>query len=176
MKPKFILIAAILIGYNVLNIKSADAVTTNEKELKENMLQQGDVQQLDFIRNKNLIRIYIKTDSFSRKPFYQEKFKNNIASQKPPQFEFKISDWESFQKSLTDFYKDKGISEVPVNVKDEGEWFGPIANTLVSILLFVGLFVLLMRKVGVAAREVEDREEFSILENQGPHCLIKARK
>jgi cell division protease FtsH len=33
-------------------------------------------------------------------------------------------------------------------VVNEGEWFGPILNTLVTIALFVGLWVVLMRKMG----------------------------
>ena len=39
------------------------------------------------------------------------------------------------------FFKDSianplGIQKVPENVTNEGEWFGPVANTLVTIVTF----------------------------------------
>jgi len=33
-------------------------------------------------------------------------------------------------------------------VDDEGEWFGPVANTILSLLIIVAAWVLLMRKMG----------------------------
>jgi len=144
----YALIAVILIGYNFLSIESGKMVKTNEKEFKENMLAKGDVEKLISIRNKELVKVYIKKDSL-HKQFYTEKFKGAPQeAQKGPQFEMKVTDWESFNQSLREYYKDNNITSVVNEVDDEGEWFGPIANTLVSILLFVGLFVLLMRKVG----------------------------
>lgn len=144
----YALIAVILIGYNFWSFDSSKVVKTNEKEFKENMLLTGDVEKLVSIRNKELIKVYIKKDSL-RKPFYADKFKNVTQDgQKGPQFEMKVTDWESFNQGLREYYKDHGIAPVANDVDDEGEWFGPIANALVSILLFVGLFVLLMRKVG----------------------------
>jgi len=144
----YALIAVILIGYNFWSFDSSKVVKTNEKEFKENMLLTGDVEKLVSIRNKELVKVYIKKDSL-RKPFYTDKFKNVAQDgQKGPQFEMKVTDWESFNQGLREYYKDHGMAPVANDVDDEGEWFGPIANALVSILLFVGLFVLLMRKVG----------------------------
>ena len=47
------------------------------------------------------------------------------------------------------FYKEHPeVKEVDSKPNEEGEWFGPIAQTVLTVLLFVGLWVLLMRKVG----------------------------
>ncbi|MEX6688632.1 ATP-dependent zinc metalloprotease FtsH [Danxiaibacter flavus] len=146
----YALIAVILIGYNFLSLGSADVTQTTELEFKKNMLLQGDVEKMDLVRNKEIVRVYIKNDSLLTKPFYKEKFKNNVPNNVngKPVFEFPVADIKSFEERLAQLYKDNNIQEVPVKPTNEGEWFGPIANTLVTILLFVGLWVLLMRKVG----------------------------
>ncbi|MEJ7681249.1 MAG: ATP-dependent zinc metalloprotease FtsH [Segetibacter sp.] len=148
----YAIIAVVLIGANLFNM-TADAVKTTELEFRQQMLAKGDVEKLDLIKNKELVRVYIKPESLS-KPFYINKLKRPSAGlNKGPQFEFTVTDWESFNASQNQFFTDStanslGIQKVPENVTNEGEWFGPIANTLVTILLFGGLWVLLMRKMG----------------------------
>jgi cell division protease FtsH len=146
----YALVAVILIAFNVFKLNSPDIITTTEQEFKEKMLKDGDVQKIDKVRNKELVRVYIKQESLS-KDFYKNKLNNKPFTKDPsanPMFEFRVSDWESFNRSLDQFYKDNNTPEVPQTVYDEGEWFGPFANIIVTILLFVGLWVLLMRKVG----------------------------
>lgn len=148
----YAVIAIVLIGANLFNM-TADAVKTTELEFRQQMLAKGDVEKLDLIKNKELVRVYIKPDSLS-KPFYSQKIKRPTTGfGKGPQFEFTVTDWESFNAGQSQFFKDSaanplGIQKVPENVTNEGEWFGPIANTLVTIFLFVGLWILLMRKMG----------------------------
>ena len=143
-------VAIILIAYNVLNYGSADVQTITEQEFKNDMLKQGDVAKIDKVTNKELVRVYIKPGSLS-KPYYHEKFpKPNIDASKPL-FEFQITDWQSFNREMDDFYKTNNLPEVPEHIYTEGQWFGPVANTIITVLLFVGLWVLLMRKVGGGA-------------------------
>lgn len=145
----YAIIAAILIGYQVLSLNTASTQNTTEQEFKQKMLLQGDVDRLDIVSNKNLVRIYIKKDSI-HKAFYTEKFKRNSASDnaKGPQFEFKVADMKSFQDRLSDFYKTYRIAEAPTYVTDEGEWYGPAFQALLTILVFAGIWILMMRKMG----------------------------
>ncbi len=145
----YALVAVVLIAYNVFNFNKPDVQTTTEQEFKDVMLKNGDVEKIDKVRNKELVRVYIKKESLN-KDFYRSKFREPITKDpsSTPLFEFRVSDWESFNRSLAQFYKDNNIPEVPETVYDEGEWFGPFANTIITVLLFVGLWVLLMRKVG----------------------------
>lgn len=145
----YALVAIILIAFNVFKFSAPDIQTTTEQEFKEKMLKDGDVSKIDKVRNKELVRVYIKQESLS-KSFYANKFSQPFTKNPSttPLFEFRVSDWESFNRSLDQFYRDNNIAEVPVEVRDEGEWFGPFANTLITVLLFVGLWVLIMRKVG----------------------------
>lgn len=145
----YAIVAITLIAVNVFKFSSPDVLTTTEQDFKEKMLKDGDVLKIDKVRNKELVRVYIKSESLS-KEYYKAQFKQPLTKDPSvtPLFEFRVSDWESFNRSLAQFYKDNNIPEVPENVYDEGEWFGPFANTIISVLLFVGLWVLLMRKVG----------------------------
>ncbi len=148
----YAVIAVVLIGANFIS-GTPDAVKTTELAFRQNMLASGDVEKLDLVKNKELVRVYIKPESL-RKPYFESKVKKNSSGfVKGPQFEFSVTDWESFNAAQSAFFKDStqnklGVEKVPETVANEGEWFGPIANTIVTILLFVGLWVLLMRKMG----------------------------
>ncbi len=127
-----------------------DILTTSELEFKQVMLTGGDVEKIDLVQNKELVRVYIKPDSID-KDFYVQKLKRKMDKAKiknVPLFEFNVTDWNSFNERLQRFYEQKNIQEVPQNAVKEGEWFGPIANTVFSLVLIVVVWVLLMRKMG----------------------------
>ncbi len=142
--------AILLIGYNLLNYGTPDTLTITEQEFKQKMLIPGDVAKIDKIDNKEIVRVYLKEDSVKAKGNYQRDYFKTRMPEKYnlPLFEFRVSDWESFNSGLEQTYKEQGMQEVPSSVKDEGEWFGPMANLLLTVLLLVGVWVLLMRKMG----------------------------
>lgn len=129
-----------------------ETTQTWEQEFKQKMLLQGDVEKLDLIKNKDRVRVYIKPDSIYKK-FYSEKLPKAILSKDKvkgvPLFEFEVNDIKSFQERLAEIYKNNpSLEEIPARVTSEGEWFGPVANTVISLLLIVAVWVLLMRKMG----------------------------
>lgn len=128
---------------------SPELTSTTEQEFKV-MLQRGDVEKIDLIQNKEAVRVYIKADSI-QKDYFVQKFKKKLDKAKVkgvPLFEFSVTDWNSFNDRLQKFYEANHIPEVPQNTIKEGEWFGPIANTLFSLIALVVVWVLLMRKMG----------------------------
>ena len=58
----YAMIAIVLIGYNFLSF-NPEALPTTEQDFKEKMLLTGDVDHLDYVTNKKVVRIYIKKDS-----------------------------------------------------------------------------------------------------------------
>ena len=123
---------------------------TTEQEFKQVMLSNGDVERIDLVQNKELVRVYIKPDSIG-KEFYVQKLKTKIDKAKVkgvPLFEFSVTDWNSFNERLQKFYEQKGITEIPQNTVKEGEWFGPIANTIFTFVFIIVIWVLMMRKMG----------------------------
>ena len=154
--PKFSIywiyaIIAIILLFAQFSHFTPDAMLTYEQEFKQNMLVKGDVERLDFVKNKDKVRVYLKPDSLY-KDFYKLKLKNTISKEKAkgvPLFEFEVNDIKSFQDRLSDTYKNNPtLEEVPAKVISDPEWFGPLTNILLPILLIVIVWVLLMRKMG----------------------------
>ncbi|BAV09926.1 membrane protease FtsH catalytic subunit [Filimonas lacunae] len=145
----YAIIAAILIGYNLLNFNSANTQQTNEQEFKQNMVATGDVDKLDLNSTRSEVLVYIKKDSV-HKSFYQDKFKRTGSSDlsKGPQFAFKVTELKDFQERLNKFTADHGIKEIEIHVTQDTEWFSPVFNTLFMVLLFAGIWILMMRKMG----------------------------
>ncbi len=132
---------------------SPELTTTTEQEFKQVMLVRGDVERIDLVQNKEIVRVYMKPDSI-HKDYYVQKFKKKLDKAKikgVPLFEFSVTDWNSFNERLQKFYEQRGIQEVPQNTIKEGEWFGPIANTIFTMLIIVVIWVLMIRKMGGGA-------------------------
>ncbi|MDI9358726.1 MAG: ATP-dependent zinc metalloprotease FtsH [Phycisphaerales bacterium] len=149
----YAIIAIGLLAYNLLDWGTPEMKEISSQEFISEMLAKGDVSKLDFISNKKEIHVYIKKDSLN-KPFYKEKFKNIPSSAfkkgvTSPLFDFRVTDWLSFQQTLENFYQQHpNIQQVNTDVKDETDFIGPIFNTVFYIVIFIGLWVLVMRKMG----------------------------
>jgi len=149
----YLLIVLVLIGANFMQF-NPDLSQISELEVKEYMLAKGYVERFDLIRNKELVRVYLKADSLNGindviklkklgKPLDATKIKG------VPIFEFKITDWKVFDDGLNEFYKNHPtVEHVSTYPKEEGELFGPIMQTVISVLVMIGLWILLMRKMG----------------------------
>ena len=146
----YAIIAGVLLFAQFMKF-APETTQTWEQEFKQKMLVQGDVEKLDVIKNKDRVRVYIKADSIYKK-FYTDKLKTSLTKDKVkgvPLFEFEVNDIKSFQDRLAETYKaNPGIEEAPIRITSEGDWFGPVANTVLSLLIIVGAWVLLMRKMG----------------------------
>lgn len=149
------IIFAVIVGFQLFGSFTPDAKKIDSwKEFRDTMLVKGDVQKLDIITNKNIVRVYIKKDSLS-KPYYVSKFEknlNNVRESKGPQFEFSIIKPEEFVKELNAVYeKNPGLEVVPYNPSPEGEWFQPFISFILPLLVIVLIWIMLMRKMGGGA-------------------------
>jgi AFG3 family protein len=98
-------IAVILLGFQYFNTGS-DALKTDKKSFLEQMYKTGDAEKIYQVRNKLLVRVFIKQEALS-KDYYQAKFKNaRITGNKAgPHFEFKVTSWDSWDKEMDDYQK-----------------------------------------------------------------------
>lgn len=147
----YAIIVVILLGFQYFNTGS-DALKTDKKTFLEEMYRTGDVDYIMEVRNKALVRVFIKKASLE-KPYYKDKFKKAFATQNGngPHFEFKITDWNSWNVELREFQKDNQLPLLVAKVDDEAEWVGPVMQTLLTIGMLVLFFVLMMRKMGGGA-------------------------
>ncbi|HJV20642.1 MAG TPA: ATP-dependent zinc metalloprotease FtsH [Sediminibacterium sp.] len=150
----YAIVAVILLSAQFMRF-SPDLSKTSKQEFINKMLVQGDVERMDIVKNKDRIRVYIKVDSL-RKDFYVSRFKKDLSKEKSkvtgvPLFEFEVVDIKSFNDELKDVYAaNPSLAKVPDNPVSDPEWFGPVFNTVLSLLFIIGAWVLLMRKMGGA--------------------------
>ena len=146
------LVFAGIIAYNMYRNVGTAGFETNQIKFTE-LVKQGDVESIKTIRNKKIVRVFIKKDSLDKK---QDAYKNLMGKQFDiiskavgPQLFFPIVDEKTFALQMQDFYKKyPSVQEIADSPDDEGELFGQIITTLLPILLIGLLFVMMMRKVG----------------------------
>jgi AFG3 family protein len=147
----YAIIFAVLIGFQVFSPLSSNMAKTNNNVFKA-MLANGDIQKYVIVDNRKTVKIYLKPDSIKK---YEEKLKKSINgkySKDGPHFYFKYSG--DFEKQMSEFYTQANIplnNQVLYEVDNERDWFGGALQFLLPILLFVGLWILLMRKMGGGA-------------------------
>ncbi|MBW0179174.1 MAG: ATP-dependent zinc metalloprotease FtsH [Sediminibacterium sp.] len=143
------IIIIVLISAQVFNFSPELKVIT-EKQFRDNILVQGDVQKLDLVKNKEQVHVYVYKDRLN-KDFYVKQFKSRLDPKKignSPIFSFEVVDWKAFEERLDVFCKANNIAEVDMRVVKAPEWFGPLLNTVFTLLIIIVAWVLLMRKMG----------------------------
>jgi len=146
------LVFAGILVYNFTRNFTSAGVETNQIKFTE-LVKQGDVESIKTIRNKKIVRVFIKKDSLDKKTDVYKTLlgkQYDIVTKTPgPQLFFPIIDEKTFALQMQDFYKKyPSISEIADSPDDEGELFGQLVSTLLPILLIGLLFVMMMRKVG----------------------------
>jgi AFG3 family protein len=145
----YAIIFAVLIGFQFFGPFSTSLEKTNFENFKE-MVTQGDVSKYIIVDNRDIVRVYLKPEAIQK---YASTSKTKF-TQEGPHYYFRISANEDVRKELNDYY---AVAKVPAqnqpgsDVENETNWFSPILQTLLPILIFIGLWILLMRKMGGGA-------------------------
>lgn len=172
-KPKFNIywiygmIAVILLSYTFLGNFNASSVSIPASEFWYKMMTARDVERVEIVTNKSLVRVYIVRDSL-QKEYYQDILKKNSLTgaihesiKIGPQFYFTISDADEFLKLYNAaIEKSKKNAEGQPIVSDyepgykftsEGEWLGPLLNILGTVLVFFLIWFMISRKIGASS-------------------------
>ncbi len=118
-----------------------------DQDYFQQILKTGDVEKYVVISNRNIVKIYLKKSAL---PKYSEKLEKGIgkSSDDGPHMNFKIVSGDSFKDDMRKFYADNPEIKDVGTVDTESDWFSKSLSFLLPILLFVGLWILLMRKMG----------------------------
>jgi cell division protease FtsH len=148
----YVIAAVMLIGYQVMRGVTPDASTITELEFRQKLLERNHVEKLEPVKNKGVVRVYIKQDSLSD-PIYQsligEKKLVHAKATKGPHFQFNYSKVDDYQENIDKYFSDHpSVTPVKVDPVSDPEFFGPLLNFLFPLLMFGLLFVLMMRKMG----------------------------
>lgn len=144
------LIALSLIAFSQFGRFSPEMATISQQEVFDNIIAKGDVDKIDQIDNKNLVRIYIKPDSIT-KAYYQDKFKGKKAEDVKgvPLFQFKVTDWKVFHDDWNDFFaKHPELTKPKVNVMTDPDFWGQFGNIIFTFIIVIFGSILFMRKMG----------------------------
>lgn len=149
------LIAATIIGFQLWHQQSPDVVTITREDFVDSMVAKGDVERYLVVPNKDIVRVYIKAGSL-QKAYYKGLFAANSITpsmmngiEKGPQFMFRVVDAKNFDNQMQQYFKDHPeVSRPKSDSSPEDSYFGPLLQLLLPVLLFVGLWILFMRKVG----------------------------
>ncbi len=146
-----------MIAWNLMRNVSSVGMETNQQSFYS-MVQQGDVESITIIRNKDLVRVNLNKDSVSNKAAFYRSLLNTADNPKiydavlkstQPQLNFSIIDGKTFSQEMTDFYaKNPTVKQVDRKIDSEGEGIATVLNFLLPFLLIGLLFVMMMRKVG----------------------------
>lgn len=148
------LVLVFLIGYQILQGVTPDATVITDLKFKQEMLSRNHVERVEPVKNKDVVRVYVKKDSLELQQ-YKDMLKEKwsfVKNSKGPHFQFRVSKVEDYQQSLDNYFEaNKQVTPVPVDPVSDPEFFGPIINFLFPLLMFGLLFVLMMRKMGGGA-------------------------
>lgn len=147
----YAIIFALLIGFSWFSPFSANMAKTNNLAFKS-MLLAGEISKYEIVDNRKTVKIYLT-------PAAVEKYKTELnegitgkINDKGPHMSFKFSG--DFEKQIDDFYKQNNVAsdkQVKYFVTAERDILGGALQFLLPILLFVGLWILLMRKMSGGA-------------------------
>lgn len=143
----FIGIALLAVNF-VVPFSSQPKELSGFKEFQQRFLRTGDVDKLVVV-NKALVEVYIKKERLSQ-PQYSEVAKGKLGASNPgPHYQFTIGSVESFQKELDRAQEGMPLADqMNVSYVPRQNWFEPLMQILLPILLLIGMWVLLMRKMG----------------------------
>ena len=152
------ILLATVIGFSIYGpfAKKYQPITVGEFK---SMLLKHHVEKYVEIPNKNIVRVSIKKDSLR---YYADKLPaspiSNKKDEKPPQFTFESN--ERFRDEILDFKKqnpdafppnDFNQTSDPYFVEKDSTWFTGVLNFLLPVLLFLAIWILLMRKMSGGA-------------------------
>jgi cell division protease FtsH len=136
-----------LLAMNFLDFRSQPQEISFQ-QFQLDYLQPGDVDKLVVV-NKKYVEVYIKKDKLNE-PKYDKVAKGRFGAPNPgPHFQFSIGSEESFKADLDKAQTGvKPEDRVNVYYVDRQSWFEPVFQLLLPIILIIGLWILLMRKMG----------------------------
>lgn len=143
----YAIIFAVLIGFQFAN-----PFSPNMKEIDQDtftgILKKGDILKYTVISNRSKVKVTLKPESL---PAYEKDLKAGISgkiSKDGPHMYFSIVSGDSFQDDMRKFYSENPTVKNVGKAGSEKDWFGGVIQFLLPVLLFVGLWILLMRKMG----------------------------
>jgi cell division protease FtsH len=159
--PKFNIMwlyAVIILGLFVVQyiFSSNNAKTISYQKFETEMLKTGDVEKLVSYKNGDLysVDVYIKKDRLDQKKYEDVKPKGSFnAAPTGPQYTFTQATYESFESKINEAEKALPANQRTPIVSEtrESPWAGWFMSFILPVLLLVGFWVFIMKRMGGGA-------------------------
>ncbi|MFA6945323.1 MAG: ATP-dependent zinc metalloprotease FtsH [Pedobacter sp.] len=159
--PKFNIMwlyAVIILGLFVVQymFSGNNAKTINYQKFENEMLKTGDVEKLVAYKNGDLynVDVYIKKDRLDQKKYDDVRTKSSFnATTNGPQYIFTSATYESFESKVIAAEKDLPANQRTPIISEsrESPWAGWFMSFILPVLLLVGFWVFIMKRMGGGA-------------------------
>ncbi len=149
----YAIIFAVLIGFGIFGPFSSRTTEISIGKFKQ-MILNHDIDKYIEITNKDIVRVHVKKDSLKKYESQLSKGMSGKVDEKGPHFHFESND--RFREEMLDFKKAYPgtfltTADDPYLAKKERDWFTGILNFLLPVLLFIAIWIMLMRKMSGGA-------------------------
>ena len=143
----YAIIFAVLLGFQFLNPFGSTTGQIEQNEF-EQMLKRGDVAKYTTISNRNVVRVQLKKEALPR---YEGKLGKNLKPTDEAHAYFSIASVDSWKDDERAFYRDNPeVAKVGAS-KSEPNYLGQFSQFILPLLIFIAVWILLMRKMGGGA-------------------------
>ena len=159
--PKFNIMwlyAVIILGQFVVQyiFSGNNAKLINYQKFENEMLKPGDVEKLVAYKNGDLynVDVYIKKDRLDQKKYDEVRNKSSFnATTNGPQYIFTQATYESFESKIVAAEKDLPINQRTPIISEsrESPWAGWFMSFILPVLLLVGFWIFIMKRMGGGA-------------------------
>ncbi|MFT3846609.1 MAG: ATP-dependent zinc metalloprotease FtsH [Lacibacter sp.] len=142
-----------MIGFNLFRGFTPNSIPTSQLVFEDSMLKKGYVEKYTIVRNKDIVRVTLKpqasNDPAILKIVADKAPKEKIDKTKGLNFEFPVADHKEFDKRVQEIIaNNSAVTGKPIADYDTDEnWLSPLISLLLPILVLIGLWILLMRKM-----------------------------
>jgi AFG3 family protein len=146
----YIIIAAVLIGMQFFRGFTPDALTISREVFLDSMLKKGYVKGYMVVKNKGIVRVTLNENAF-KDPYIAKQVTDSrlkVDQKTGPHFQFRVTDVRNFDEQMNQILNANPQIQRPISdASDEESWLSPLISLLLPILVLIGLWVLLMRKM-----------------------------
>ena len=144
-------IIAIFLAFNIFSgLGSSNGSPTTPAQFF-NYLEDGDVQELEIIRNTHVAKVYLTNQALS-KEVHKKSIKPSIIplAGKSPNYTFKFGDLKNFEDDIKKIEDENNLT-TEITFDDEQNVWGDFLLTLLPFILIIGVWIFIMRRMSGGA-------------------------
>lgn len=131
---------AILLGQALFYFNGSQAEEISWSRFRQEMLGNGDVYKIEII-NQETAEIYVKPEALA-----SSRYPEVDSTQSGPHYIFNIGSLDNFQETLEE-NEEKTGNAIDLAFKERTDWVGSILSWTLPILIIVGIWIFILRRM-----------------------------